>query len=155
MRDSGQQSVAFLHSFSRALPLTSYVALRSGLVTEPITANFYGTLRCHSATHQRSSALTWRGYRDLPNQVFFQRRYKNQMKRRATTREQGRLGGGLGALVGNPPMEIVCEFSWFFAPLCIHVCRAGCRDPGDESSRLVSESGFKVLQHIGRTPSTR
>ena len=66
---------------SRTRPLPG-----SGACTGPVTVRAYGTPRCHSATHQTSSALTNRGYRDLPNCIYYSKEYKQIMKEKGQER---------------------------------------------------------------------
>ena len=51
---------------------------QGGLLKRPRLAKCFGTPRYHSATHQRSSALTVRGHMDAPNTIYFAREYKKE-----------------------------------------------------------------------------
>ena len=51
-------------AFWRTRPLP-----KGGLINNKKSAPIFGTLRRHSASHQRSSALTVRGHKDMPNVI--------------------------------------------------------------------------------------
>ena len=58
-------------------------------MTSKIKVQYYGTLRCHSATHQVSSALTNRGYHDLPNMIVYNPKYRGAMRQLGIPRGHG------------------------------------------------------------------
>ena len=55
---------------------------QAGLVTDPVDAQVYGTLRCHPATHRVGDNLTWRGFRDMPNNIAYSEEFQHEMQLR-------------------------------------------------------------------------
>ena len=52
-----------------------------GIITKPTRIKRYGSIRCYGATWHASSVLTQRGFRDLPNNVYYSQQYKAAMKK--------------------------------------------------------------------------
>lgn len=52
-----------------------------GIITKPTRIKRYGSVRCYGATWHASSVLTQRGFRDLPNNVYYSQQYKAAMKK--------------------------------------------------------------------------
>ena len=50
-----------------------------GIITKATRIKRYGSVRCYGATWHSSSVLTQRGFRDLPNNVYYSQQYKAAM----------------------------------------------------------------------------
>ena len=52
-----------------------------GIIAKATRIKRYGSVRCYGATWHASSVLTQRGFRDLPNNVYYSQQYKAAMKK--------------------------------------------------------------------------
>ena len=52
-----------------------------GIITKATRIKRYGSVRCYGATWHASSVLTQRGFRDLPNNVYYSQQYKAAMEK--------------------------------------------------------------------------
>ena len=55
---------------------------KSGLVTKPVKVHRFGTIRRFGASHQVSTILGKRGFRDFPNVVFYSTKYRRLMRQK-------------------------------------------------------------------------
>ena len=78
---------------------------RSGLVTWPMEAAYYGSLRCFPLTHRAGVALTRRNCHDLPSQIWFSPAYREALEAaEGNIAEHRTVSPALGEwLYGLPP----------------------------------------------------
>ena len=80
------QSLNLLIKPERVLKARKRALPKSGLVQKPMRIRRFGTLRCYSATFQRSTALGKRGCRDMGNAIYYSTKCKATMKRNGLSR---------------------------------------------------------------------
>ena len=123
------QSLNLLIKPERVLKARKRALPKSGLVHKPMRIRRFGTLRCYSATFQRSTALGKRGCRDMGNIIYYSTKYKATMKRKRTLQRKVCCSQA-GGVDDGPACQLDLEPTH-------SRCRPGTTRPGEMCQHLA------------------